>query len=406
MKVHGLLLLAMVSGMIAGTSPAAAQSQRFDLMSEIAPPGWTSVPADAVYDAARGYGFDPGSEGHTLFSVDVPEGDYRVIVWPADGRPLTVWAESRRLMRQDAMGPVQFTVNVRSPELAPPPENAPGGERVRLKPREQGSASWDNRLTLGFDGPVARVEIMPVEAARLVLMGDSTVADQAGGDYASWGQMMPRFVDGSVSVANHAESGETLKSFISELRLDKALSQLRPGDVVLVQFGHNDSKAQWPQTYADAATTFRSYLQVYIDEIRRRNARPILVTSPHRRTFDPDGQIANSHGGYPNAVRDVAREQGVPLIDLTLASARLYQALGPDRAPLAFADSGRDRTHHNAYGAYVLAWAVADGLRGLDDPIAPAVTHGAALDPDRPPRPEDFTLHLPPSVTREEPAGS
>lgn len=396
----------MAAGVMACALPAVAQTQRFDLTSGIARPGWQSVRPDAVYDPASGYGFEPGGNGDTLFSVAVPEGDYRVTVWPADDRPMTVWAESRRLMVRDAAGPARFTVNVRRPELAPLPDNAPGGERVRLKPREQGSRSWDDRLTLGLDGPVARIEIEPVQATRLVLLGDSTVADQPGGDYASWGQMLPRFVDGTTSVANHAESGETLKSFITELRLDKALSQLRPGDIVLVQFGHNDSKAQWPQTYADAATTFRSYLRVYIDEIRRRDARPVLVTSPHRRTFDPDGHIVNSHGGYPDAVRAVAEEQGVPLIDLTLASARLYEALGTDRAHLAFADSGRDRTHHNAYGAYMLAWAVADGLRGLDDPVAQVITDGPPLDPDHPPGPEHFTLRPMLSVASEKPAGS
>ncbi len=89
----------------------------------------------------------------------------------------------------------------------------------------------------------------------------------------------------------------------------------------------------------------------------------MLVTSPHRRTFVADQRIANSHGDYPDAVRAVAREQAVPLIDLTLASARFYEALGPERSRLAFADGGRDGTHHNAYGAHVLAWAVAEVAR-------------------------------------------
>ncbi len=397
----------MVAAMTACALPALAQTQRFDLTPGVSSPGWQSVPADALYDTVRGHGFEPGSDGQILFSVAVPEGDYRVTIWPADARPMTVWAETRRLMRRDTAAPVRFTVNLRRPELAPVPENAPGGERVRLKPREQGSRSWDDRLTLGFDAPVARIEIASVQATRLILLGDSTVADQPGGDYASWGQMLPRFVDETVSVANHAESGETLKSFMTELRLDKALSQVRPGDVVLIQFGHNDSKAQWPQTYADAATTYRSYLRVYIDEIRRRGARPVLVTSPHRRTFGPNGRIMNSHGDYPDAVRVMAREEAVPLIDLTLASARLYEALGPERARLAFADGGRDGTHHNAFGAYLLAWAVIDGLRNLDDPLAAQVMADLpALDLDRPPAPEGFELRLPQAVQSEEPAGS
>jgi lysophospholipase L1-like esterase len=90
--------------------------------------------------------------------------------------------------------------------------------------------------------------------------------------------VLPRFFDDGIAIANHAESGETLKSFVTALRLDKLLSTLRAGDWVMVQFGHNDQKTQWPQTFADAATTYRSWLRTYIAEIRRRGATPILVT--------------------------------------------------------------------------------------------------------------------------------
>src|SRR5262245_9406354 len=157
--------------------------------------------------------------------------------------------------------------------------------------------------------------------------------------------MLQRFFAPDIVVANHAESGETLKSFVTELRLDKLLAGLRAGDWVMIQFGHNDQKTQWPQTYADAATTYRAWLRTYLAEIRHRGGTPLLVTSPERRNFDDAGRIVPSLGDYPDAMRAVAREERVALLDLNALSVRLYQALGPERAARAFADEGRDKTH-------------------------------------------------------------
>jgi lysophospholipase L1-like esterase len=343
-----------------------------------------------AYDAARGFGFEPG--GEMRFSVHVPEGNYRVTVLlggaaaPGD---TTLLAEQRRLLFEDIRtGKRQslrreVIVNVRTPGLEQPPPNAPGGARVRLKSREEGSLSWDDKLTLEFGGPapqVAALEIDAVEVPTLYLAGDSTVTDQADAPAASWGQMLPRFFAPRIAVANHAESGETLKSFVTEQRLDKLLAGLRAGDWVMIQFGHNDQKSQWPQTYADAATTYRSWLRVYLAEVRRRGATPVLVTSPERRTFDTDGHIVNSLGDYPDAVREVAREDGVALVDLNQMSRHFYEALGPERAARAFADQGRDRTHHNEYGAYSLARMVIEALRGCDPKLLAGLAQHISAD--------------------------
>jgi lysophospholipase L1-like esterase len=366
-----------------------------------------------VYGPEARFGFEPGAAN--LFSVAVSEGDYRVTLTFAPGSAATVKAEARRLMLQDVRagrGPMRhsFVVNVRTAGLPPPPANAPGGTAVRLNSREQGSPTWDEKLTLEFlgDAPgVTAVEIEPVIVRRVFLLGDSTVTDQRYEDGASWGQMLPRFLDDRVAVANHAESGETLKSFLTELRLDKVLSQMRPGDWAFIQFGHNDQKAQWPQTYVEAATTYRSYLRAYIDEVRRRGGRPVLVTSPHRRTFGADNRITNSHGDYPEAVRAVARETGAPLIDLHAASAAIYQALGPERARLAFADGGRDATHHNNYGAYVLAQAVVEGIRQAEPALAAHIRPEVSrFDPARPLAPAAFTLPASAARSNEQPQGS
>ena len=337
-----------------------------------------NVGKDTTYDSTRGFGFEPPAPGvgGRSFSVRLPEGNYLVTLRFGDERwasRTTVGAESRRLMLQDIVTtPGQFVersfvVNVRAPSLPAPPQNAPGSASVRLKPQELAGFSWDDKLTLQFVGEqahVATVKVTPVEVPVVYLAGDSTVTDQSLAPAGSWGQMLPRFFDNTIAVANHAESGETLKSFLAELRLDKILSTLRAGDWVVMQFGHNDQKAQWPQTYVAADSTYRAYLRTYIAEVRRRGATPILVTSPERRNFDANSRIVPSHGAYPEAVRAVAREESVALIDLHAMSIEFYEALGPTRLVAAFGKD--DLTHHTSYGAYELARRVASSIRTAD----------------------------------------
>lgn len=351
-----------------------------------------------AYDAERGFGFEP--EAFPRFSVRVPEGNYRVTVSLSRSRNdyAEVLAEQRRLMLEgvalERKVERSFIVNVRSADLAPLPANATGGTKVALKPREIGSATWDDKLSLKItpDRTLRSLRIESVDVPTLYLAGDSTVTDQGIAPSASWGQVLPRFFAPDIAVSNHAESGETLKSFVTELRLDKLLSTLEAGDWVMIQFGHNDQKTQWPQTYAEAATTYRSWLRTYIAEVRRRGATPILVTSPERRNFDATGHIVPSLGDYADAVRIVATEESVALIDLNQMSIRFYEALGPLQSPWAFADEGRDKTHHNRYGAYFLARMIVEGLRtappGLTAGLAQHLAADAGtFDPSHPPTP-------------------
>lgn len=392
------LMLAAMMMLVA----APVTAQRFD-------------PTDPhVYDGISGY--EPG-QPHS-FSVKVPEGNYRVTVTlgdPKHASVTTLKAESRRLMLDAVAVPRgrtvtrSFVVNVRTPALAPPPANAPGGTEVRLKDRETGSYTWDDRLTLEILGDTAAVrsiEVTPADIPTLYLLGDSTVTDQRYEPAASWGQMLPAFFGPDIAVANHAESGETLKSFVTELRLDKALSRVKPGDWAMIQFGHNDQKAQWPQTHAPAATTYRDWLRTFIAEFRRRGATPILVTSPERRSWTGD-RIKPTLSDYAEAVRAVAAEQKVPLIDLNAASIAFYEALGPARAPLAFNDGGKDATHHDNYGAWVLARAVAEGVRTSGLPLATMLAPGLTpFDPARPPAPETFRLAPSVATSDQRPAGN
>ncbi|WP_322965415.1 rhamnogalacturonan acetylesterase [Sphingomonas fuzhouensis] len=374
---------------------------------------------DLTQLAGHGFDGDHGFEGGpNLFSVAVPPSNYAVTVTlgdPARATVTTIKAESRRLMldavrtRPGEIVMRRFIVNVRTPALTPPPANAPGGSAVRLKPREVGSRDWDDRLTLEILGPapaLRHVTVSPVEVPTLFLLGDSTVTDQPAEPAASWGQMLPVFLSPTVAVANHAESGETLKSFLTELRLDKVLASAKPGDIAMIQFGHNDQKAQWPQTYVEAATTFRAYLRTYIAELRRRGVTPILVTSPERRQWTADGHIRPTLGDYPAAVRAVGAEEHVPVIDLNADSIRFYEALGQARAPLAFNDGGRDATHHDNYGAWVLARDIAERMRTVPSLARFVRSDLPPFDPARPPAPERFRLAASTMHSTERPAGN
>ncbi len=357
--------------------------------------------------------------GQSHFAAQVPEGSYRVTLTFGGGpkaTSTTVKAEARRLMLEEvrtAPGHTDtrsFIVNVRTPALAAPPKNAPGGTSVRLKGREIGSATWDDKLSLEFLGPVSgvrEVDIEPVDVPTVYLVGDSTVTDQQAEPAASWGQMLPRFFRADVAIANHAESGETLKSFITELRLAKALSRMKAGDWMIIQFGHNDEKKQWPQTYADPHSTYPAYLRAFFAEARLRGATPILVTPTERRNFDASGHIVPSHGDYPDAVRAVAREEKVGLIDLTRMTTTFYEALGPQRSPLAFNDGGKDKTHHDNYGAYEIARMVASSLVSADPRLAAhLLPEGRSYDPAKPDPPERFALPASAEHSEVRPDGS
>jgi lysophospholipase L1-like esterase len=385
---------------------------------------------EAAYTPERGHGFDlgtaPNAEGKPFyFSVAVPEGNWRVTVelGGAEAGDTTIKAESRRLMAEGvrtAPGETvrrEFVVNTRTAALPPPEKNAPGGSAVVLNDREQGSFTWDDKLTIEFNtdksaqaAPAPRtITLEPAEVPTVFLLGDSTVTDQRWEDGASWGQMLTRFFKPTVAVANHAESGETLKSFVSGLRLAKVLSQLKAGDWVFIQFGHNDQKRNWPQTYVEAGTTYQSWLRTFIAEVRLRGATPVLVTSPQRRNFTPEGRIRNTHGDYPAAVRAVAAAEQVALVDLETASRALYEALGPERSPLAFSNGGKDATHHNNYGAYQLAQVVAQGIR-VTPSLAPLAAFLAddftGYDPARPSDPSTFGVPASPQRSDLRPRGN
>jgi len=389
------------------TAAPLPAAQLFDLTPE-------SPDRRRVYETG-GHGVEPSrDERGFLFSTALPEGDYRVTL-TLGGRQAgdtTVKAEARRMMlnhvvtRPGETVERSFLVNVRTPALTPPSANAPGGRTVRIDARDAQEYTWDEKLTLEFLGrPMVRsVRIAPVYAPTIFLAGDSTVTDQYAEPAASWGQMLPAMLDDAVIVANHAKSGATLKSFLTDLRFDKLLAGMKAGDWLFIQFGHNDQKAEWPQTYADAATTYPAYLRAYIAEARRRGALPVLVTSPERRNFDEAARIKDTLGAYAAAVRKVAADEQVPLIDLNADSRAIYEALGPDVAPTIFNDGGKDKTHHDNAGAWLLARAVAERIRAQVPTLAGHVVASAFI----PSRPQLDGVSIVPSLIRSDqrPAGN
>jgi lysophospholipase L1-like esterase len=371
----------------AATAPAAPVELKFDFSTGPAKDGFTQVAPATVYSEDTGYGYEPGAQvstgdnGNTttstrpfIFSAKVPEGNYNVTVTfgdSANATTTTLKAESGRLMAERAAVPAgqtatrTFTTNVRTPKLPPVPNNAPGGDMVREDQFDSGnSRDWDDKLNIEINSPQAALRSIEISSApdapTVFLASDSTVTDRDGGADVSWGQLLSRFFKPGVAVSNQAQSGETLKSFANALRLDKILSQMKKGDYLFIQFAHNDSKASWPQTYVEPETTYKAYLEVYIAEARRRGATPVLVTSMDRVNFSgPGGQTTNSHGGFPQAMREVAKEQNVALIDLNLMSAQFYTAVGPDNAGKI---SG-DKTHTLIYGGYELTKCVVMGIK-------------------------------------------
>ncbi|MFI8217174.1 rhamnogalacturonan acetylesterase [Streptomyces sp. NPDC085932] len=219
----------------------------------------------------------------------------------------------------------------------------------------------------------------------LHIAGDSTAA-QKYADAApetGWGMALPFFLRKELVVANHAVNGRSSKSFVDEGRLDAVLSVTRPGDFLFIQFGHNDEKAEDPARHTEPWSTYQEYLRTYVDEARARGARPVLATSVERRRFDAAGRALPTHGEYPAAVRALAAEERVALLDLQALSLALWQELGPERTKKYFdwTATEQDNTHFNPAGAIAVARLVAReslrrrvlgprDLRRLDEPVA------------------------------------
>jgi lysophospholipase L1-like esterase len=264
---------------------------------------------------------------------------------------------------------------------------------------------------------VAAVEIQRAdELPTIFLAGNSTVTDQENEPWASWGQMFPNFLNPEIVVANYAESGETLLAFKREKRLQKILSQMKSGDYLFMEFAHNDQKPGG--NHLDAMTTYKDELKYYISEARKKGGKPVLVTSTNRRRFDENEKIINTLEEFPEAMRQLAAELNVPLIDLNAMSKALYEALGPEQSKKAFVHypantyPGQDKpladdTHFNPYGAYELAKCVTEGIRKKIPELAKYICDDwTEFNPAQPDPVNEFRWYDSPSVNLIKPDGN
>lgn len=210
--------------------------------------------------------------------------------------------------------------------------------------------------------------MQPSGPQKIVIVGDSTVANYPlTVPDRGWGQFIGEYFNDTVTVSNTARNGRSTKTFITEGLWTKALAE-KP-NYVLIQFGHNDSHASTQPEATDAATTFRQYLRQYIDESRAIGAVPILITPVQRRTYGPDHKLNNTLLPYADAMKAVASEKGVKLIDLNATSGRLYDRLG-DGANAAVSRNGTDTTHFNERGARWMAQLVMRDLLKIQSELA------------------------------------
>ncbi|MEU6473603.1 rhamnogalacturonan acetylesterase [Streptomyces massasporeus] len=201
----------------------------------------------------------------------------------------------------------------------------------------------------------------------LYIAGDSTAAQKYrdAAPETGWGMAIPFFLLSSrLIVSNHAVNGRSSKSFVDEGRLQVILSAVRPGDFLLVQFAHNDEKAEDPTRYTEPWSSYQRYLRMYLDGARARGARPVLATSVERRRFDAAGKALPTHGEYPAAMRALAAEERVPLLDVQALSLALWQRLGVEETKKYFnwTATEQDNTHFNPPGAIEVARLVAREL--------------------------------------------
>ncbi len=218
-----------------------------------------------------------------------------------------------------------------------------------------------NSKHVGKSAVFSNITVKPDTATRRIFIaGDSTVQSYTAPEIGGWGEMLQKFCPPEVQVVNLARSGCSTVTFVKQKRWENLVAQLSPGDLVLVQFGHNDQKKDKPQ-YAPAFESFQEYLRNFINDVHARQANIALCTPVVRRLFNGD-KIRPSLGDYPEAMRQVGTETHTPVLDLNSATLTLLEQYGPQKSGELFritADNKEDRSHFNKAGAELVAREVA-----------------------------------------------
>lgn len=261
-----------------------------------------------------------------------------------------------------------------------------------------------NLLTFALVALVTLTSMRQDRVITVFMVGDSTMANKdISGDKQErgWGMALQCYFDDGILIDNHAVNGRSSKSFIDEGRWQKVLEKIRPGDYVVIQFGHNDEKPA-SNRHTDPGTTFDANLRRMVKESRERGAKPILMNAVVRRNFLVQAPVNNddealrntvaanldkprtdqqqegdvlidTHGAYLISPRNVAIETGTPFIDANCITHKLEQGLGREaskRLHMIFKNGehpsmpeGRnDNTHYSVYGAHVVAKLLAEAM--------------------------------------------
>ena len=212
------------------------------------------------------------------------------------------------------------------------------------------------------------------------LMGDSTMAEKDlsnGNPERGWGMMFPNFVDSTFRVVNYAQNGRSTKSFIDRGLWGQVYDAIQPGDYVFIQFGHNDAKADDPERYAPAFGAYQDNLRRFIRGARAKGATPVLLTPVARRWFKEGKLDRTCHKDYPAAMKQVAEEEGVVLLDMTTRSLDWLESLGDEASKAYFMIStGKDdNTHTVACGARKVAEMVCEAIQEQIPAIGEHLVH-------------------------------
>jgi lysophospholipase L1-like esterase len=236
-----------------------------------------------------------------------------------------------------------------------------GDDGTGVSPTSAGGASGDSSTCAAGGSPMD-------STPTIYVIGDSTASVYASSQAPrmGWAQTLDAyFAPACAIVSDRALSGRSSKSFFDEGAWTPIVDALRPGDFVLIQFGHNDEKVDDPTRGTDPFTTYTQYLSRYVDDTLGKQATPILLTSICRNSWEGD-QLSDTHGDYPVAVRKLAEERAVALVDATLLTETYFESIGPDATTRLFMnlapgespnypEGNVDNTHLRDTGAHVVA---------------------------------------------------
>ena len=213
---------------------------------------------------------------------------------------------------------------------------------------------------------------------RIFWAGDSTVATNKIDTYPQTGigQVLYLYLKDNIDVYNYAKNGRSSKSFINEGILDEINKNIQEDDFLFIEFGHNDEKEN-DELHTEAFSSYQDYLMKYVSVAREKGAYPVFITSLYRRWFDDDGHIKSRvHLDYPDAMIELSKKQGIPVIDLCNKSKELLENMGDENSKNLYMNINKgqyknyedgqiDNSHLKYNGAVIMAGLIADGLKKL-----------------------------------------